>query len=218
MSFDYENFCTELTENACKQIPSEINLKDKRYIWNNVYYYSLIAAKNNMQKGWDMNNTSLVSQYVAEWTLNIAVDLHFSDIRKKYQDIILNSISYKAFMVAKSSLENELNTFEINYLLKKHIYDNCKAILDEYYDDGKIPELNYRMAVIQISKYLQDDNEDDEKQNILNKISINEEGRLEYGMKIPKITVREFYWGGILLFGILTMFIHSILILVMKIS
>ena len=216
MTFDYEIFCTELTENACKQIPSDIELKDKKFIWNNVYYYSLLSARKIMQKGWDTDNTSIISQYVAEWTLKIAVDLYYSNIRKKYQNIILDSISYKAFTTAKLGLENELNQSELNSLLKKNIYDDCKSLLDADFNSGRIPELNYRMALFQISKYLTDNADVDEIQARLNKISVTEAGRFDGGINPPKITVREFYWGGILILGILSIFIHAVLMLVIR--
>lgn len=105
-NFDYKKFAENIKQNAENLLSDEI--KDKEYIINSVYNFTLTSAEalsNDSDLMLDEEQIIFISRNVAKYIFEKAKDLELSySFDKEKKDIILQNVAYIVFEIAREHI------------------------------------------------------------------------------------------------------------------
>lgn len=122
--FDYEVFARNLATQAQEIVPSEFNDLQKQYVVNTLYNFSKVAGEslsNDKELNFNVDQATMITQIIAEWSFHKSVDLIKSGIPQQYWDPIMQKIAWTIYEVAKQTFKQGLPQDQILSLIEHHV-------------------------------------------------------------------------------------------------
>ena len=132
--FDYENFAQNLAAQAHELVPQDFNEEQKQYVINTLGNFSLMAGKTLAEDpnlNFNAEQSTYITQIIAEWSFHKAVDVIRSGIPRQYWDSIMQKIAYTIFEVAKQAFSQNLPNEQILELIEHHVKKSYVDALNE---------------------------------------------------------------------------------------
>ncbi len=141
--FDYEGFAQNLAMQAQELVPQEFNDEQKQYVINTLGNFSMMAGKTlaeDKSLNFDAEQSTYITQIIAEWSFHKSVDIIRSGIPRQYWDSIMQRIAYTIFEIAKQTFAQGLPTDKIIELIEHHVNKTYVEAITELKDKGIIDE------------------------------------------------------------------------------
>ena len=91
--FDYKGYAKSLAIQVPSQIPKNLTSEQQKFVYDNVYKYSLYSGKKFAENKKFLNSErAYLTQIVTEWVFHKSVDLSRSEIPEQHKDKILQTI------------------------------------------------------------------------------------------------------------------------------
>ena len=151
-NFDYKNFITDICVQAEKLIPYDINESDKKYTIEKISDFMNIALselKNDNKYHYTDGVTTLILQFIGEWTFHKSIDLTRVNFESKLKDNILQQIAFAVFEIAKEAFKKSLPQEQIVQVVEHHVNKTYKEELEKLYNNNEINKETYENAFAQ---------------------------------------------------------------------
>ena len=105
--FDYKQFAADLAQQAKAVLPPDLSAEDKKYvvnIVNNFCYLAGEALEKDATVSFDVNQASIVTQFIGEWAFHKSVDLIRGHIDPQFRDAVLQKVAFTVFEIAKQAI------------------------------------------------------------------------------------------------------------------
>ena len=141
--FDYQSFAQNLAQQAQEMVPQDFNDFQKQYVVNTLGNFSMLSGKalaEDENLHFDAEQSVLITQIIAEWSLHKSVDVIRSGIPQQYWDPIMQKIAYTIFEIAKQTFSQGLPQDKILELIEHHVKKTYVEAITELKDKGAIDE------------------------------------------------------------------------------
>lgn len=141
--FDYESFAQNLAMQAQELVPQEFSDEQKQYVINTLGNFSMMAGKTLAEDNslnFNAEQSTYITQIIAEWSFHKSVDLIRSGIPRQYWDSIMQKIAYTIFEIAKQTFSQGLPNDKIIELIEHHVNKAYIEAITELKDKGIIDE------------------------------------------------------------------------------
>ncbi len=128
--FNYKEFANDLAQQAKAVLPADLSVEDKNYvvnIVNNFCYLAGEALDKDTTVTYDVNQASIVTQFIGEWTFHKSVDLVRGNIEPQFRDGILQKVAFTVFEIAKQAMSKNLPQAQMIGIVEHHV----KKVFDE---------------------------------------------------------------------------------------
>lgn len=128
--FDYNAFSQNLTAQAGDIVPPEFTPDQKQYVVDTLSNFSRLAGEalyNDTELNFNVEQATMITQIIAEWSFHKSVDLVRSGIPTQFWDPIMQKIAFTIFEIAKQTFKQELPQDQILQLIEHHVK---KAYID----------------------------------------------------------------------------------------
>ena len=135
--FEYESFAQNLAAQAHDLVPQEFTDEQKQYVINTLGNFSLMAGKalaEDENLNFNAEQSTYITQIIAEWSFHKAVDVIRSGIPRQYWDSVMQKIAYTIFEVAKQAFSQNLPNDQILELIEHHVKKSYVDALNELKD------------------------------------------------------------------------------------
>ena len=132
--FKYEEFAQNLAGQAQGLVPQDFNDDQKQYVINTLGNFSMMAGKalaEDPNLNFNAEQSTYITQIIAEWSFHKAVDVIRSGIPRQYWDSIMQKIAYTIFEVAKQAFSQNLPNDQILELIEHHVKKTYVDALSE---------------------------------------------------------------------------------------
>ena len=132
--FDYKSFAQNLTSQAQKIIPQDLNEEQKQYVIDTLGNFSLVAGKalaTDKDLNFNTEQSVYITQIIAEWTFHKTVDVIRSGIPRQYWDSVMQKIAYTVFEVTKEGLSKGLPQEQLLDAVEHHVKKCYAKIIDD---------------------------------------------------------------------------------------
>ena len=122
--FKYEEFAQNLAAQAVDLVPQEFNDEQKNYVINTLGNFSVMAGKalaEDPNLNFNTEQSTYITQIIAEWSFHKSVDVIRSGIPRQYWDSIMRKIAYTIFEIAHQISCHFLLILVLNYVKRHHI-------------------------------------------------------------------------------------------------
>ena len=144
--FDFKEFAEELRDQAKNIAPKDFSEKNRDYLVEQFYRFTLYAAELiSQEKEYTTDQSIMIVQIISEWTFHKTIDLIRSGIDNKDSDLIMQKITFTIFEIAKQNiLKIELQEL-LNIIENKvsELYNDC---IESLYKEGIIDEKQKEFA------------------------------------------------------------------------
>ena len=159
--FNYEEFAQNLAAQAHELVPQEFNEEQKNYIIQTLGNFSMMAGKalaEDPNLNFNADQSTYITQIIAEWSFHKSVDVIRSGIPRQYWDSIMQKIAYTIFEIAKQAFSQELPNDKIIELIEHHVNKAYVDALSELKDRGVIDEglMNFAASQSNMNKMAQE--------------------------------------------------------------
>ena len=141
--FKYEEFAQNLAGQAQGLVPQDFNDEQKQYVINTLGNFSMMAGKalaEDPNLNFNAEQSSYITQIIAEWSFHKAVDVIRSGIPRQYWDSVMQKIAYTIFEVAKQAFSQNLPNDQILELIEHHVKKTYVDALNELKEKEIIDE------------------------------------------------------------------------------
>jgi len=142
--FDYKGFAENLAGQAAELVPADFSQNDKDYVTNTLLNFATFAGEALYQDqdnlGLNVDQASMITQIIAEWSFHKSVDLIRSGIPQQYWNPILQKILVTIFEIAKQTYKQGLPQDQILQLVEHHVRKVYLDSITELKDKGVIDE------------------------------------------------------------------------------
>lgn len=148
-TFDYKDFAKDLTKEAEKSIPRDIELEHKKEFLDRIYNFTYIAGEAFSKDETIANpeTAKTLTQIISEWTFHKYIDLLRSDIPAMYHESILQKIAYVAFEMSKESEFSKLSQEQMLALIEVHVKKAFEKACSNLLENGQIARSAYEKAL-----------------------------------------------------------------------
>ena len=141
--FKYEEFAQNLAAQAVGLVPAEFSDEQKQYVINTLGNFSVMAGKalaEDPNLNFDVEQSTYITQIIAEWSFHKSVDVIRSGIPRQYRDSIMQKIAYTIFEVAKQAFSQGMPSDQIIEVVEHHVNKAYVDAVTELKDKGIIDE------------------------------------------------------------------------------
>lgn len=141
--FDHEEFARNLAEQASQVIPPDIKGDDKDFIINIVHQFCLLsgqALNTDETITLDVNQASLVAQFIGEWSFHKSVDLIRAKIDPSLREGVLQKVAFTVFDVAKNAVIKHMPQEQIIPLVEHNVNTCFKEAIEDLQTKGALDE------------------------------------------------------------------------------
>ena len=141
--FDYESYAQNLAGQAQGLVPQDFNDEQKQYVINTLGNFSLMAGKalaEDPNLNFNAEQSTYITQIIAEWSFHKAVDVIRSGIPRQYWDSVMQKIAYTIFEVAKQAFSQNLPNDQILEVIEHQVKKTYVDALNELKDKQIIDE------------------------------------------------------------------------------
>ena len=150
--FQYEEFAQNLASQAVELVPQEFDQEQKDYVINTLGNFSMMAGKalaEDPNLNFDANQSTYITQIIAEWSFHKSVDVIRSGIPRQHWDGIMQKIAYTIFEIAKQAFSQNMPNDKIIELIEHHVNKAYIDALAELQTKGVIDEELMQFAASQ---------------------------------------------------------------------
>ena len=150
--FDYENFAQNLAGQAQELVPQDFTDEQKQYVINTLGNFSLMAGKalaEDPSLNFNAEQSTYITQIIAEWSFHKSVDVIRSGIPRQYWDSVMQKIAYTIFEVAKQTFSQGLPNEQILELIEHHVGKAYADAITELKNNNVIDESLAQVAISQ---------------------------------------------------------------------
>lgn len=150
--FNYQEFATDLAQQASAVVPTDLSVEDKNYIVNIVNNFCFLAGEalvNDNTITFDANQASIVTQFIGEWTFHKSVDLIRSNIDIQFRDPILQKVAFTVFEIAKQAILKNLPQAQMIGIVEHHVKKVFDEALNDLQKQGALTQDQLEVAVNQ---------------------------------------------------------------------
>lgn len=150
--FNYQEFATDLAQQASAVLPADLSVEDKNYVVNIVNNFCFLAGEalvNDNTISFDANQASVVTQFIGEWTFHKSVDLVRGNIDVQFRDPILQKVAFTVFEIAKQALIKNLPQSQMINVVEHHVKKVFDEALIELEKQGALTSEQLQTAVNQ---------------------------------------------------------------------
>lgn len=150
--FQYEEFAQNLAAQAVDLVPQEFDQEQKDYVINTLGNFSMMAGKalaEDPDLNFDVNQSTYITQIIAEWSFHKSVDVIRSGIPRQHWDGIMQKIAYTIFEIAKQAFSQNMPNDKIIELIEHHVNKAYVDALAELQTKGAIDEELMQFAASQ---------------------------------------------------------------------
>lgn len=150
--FNYQEFATDLAQQASAVLPVDLSVEDKNYVVNIVNNFCFLAGEalvNDNTINFDVNQASIVTQFIGEWTFHKSVDLIKSNIDLQFRDPILQKVAFTVFEIAKQAIVKNLPQAQMIGVVEHHVKKVFDEALTELEKQGALTPEQLQVAVSQ---------------------------------------------------------------------
>jgi len=141
--FQYEEFAQNLAAQAHDLVPQEFNEEQKQYVIQTLGNFSMMAGKalaEDPNLDFNTEQSTYITQIIAEWSFHKSVDVIRSGIPRQYWDSVMQKIAYTIFEISKQAFGKNLPNEQIIELIEHHVNKAYVDALTELKDRGIIDE------------------------------------------------------------------------------
>ncbi len=141
--FQYEEFANNLASQANDLVPQEFNEEQKQYVIQTLGNFSMMAGKalaEDPNLNFNVDQSTYITQIIAEWSFHKSVDVIRSGIPRQYWDSIMQKIAYTIFEIAKQAFGQNLPNDQIIELIEHHVNKAYIEAITELKNRGIIDE------------------------------------------------------------------------------
>lgn len=141
--FEYESFAQNLAAQAHDLVPQEFTDEQKQYVISTLGNFSLMAGKalaEDPNLNFNAEQSTYITQIIAEWSFHKAVDVIRSGIPRQYWDSVMQKIAYTIFEVSKQAFAQNLPNDQILELIEHHVKKSYVDALNELKEKEIIDE------------------------------------------------------------------------------
>lgn len=162
--FNYQEFASDLAQQASAVLPADLSVEDKNYVVNIVNNFCYLAGEalvNDNTIAFDANQASVVTQFIGEWTFHKSVDLVRGNIDQQFRDPILQKVAFTVFEIAKQAISKNLPQSQMINVVEHHVKKVFDEALIELEKQGALTSEQLQTAVNQsnIDEMAKSDNE-----------------------------------------------------------
>ena len=162
--FNYKEFAQNMKEQCIELVPKEFCQKDKEFIINTIYNYTLLAAEalcSDENLNLDSETKIIITQLIAEWTFHKSCELIRERIHQKYRDTVLQKIAFTIFETAKQGYIKKLPREDILTAVEHHVNKAYKEALEALCNKKAISEedVQYALSFSNIDKIAEENKE-----------------------------------------------------------
>lgn len=150
--FQYEEFSTNLAQQAREVIPAELAPNDKAYIVNLVLNYCMLAGEALVKDESikiDAQQASIICQLIGEWTFHKAIDVIKSNLPLEVRDETLQKVAFTVFEIAKLAITKNIPIQQIIPLVEAHVKKAFDEAIADLTKRGAINQETANQAVAQ---------------------------------------------------------------------
>ncbi len=139
--FNQVAFAKNLAGQAEQLIPGGLSEEDKKFVVDIVYKFCVMsgdALNNDETIQIDVNQASLISQFIGEWSFHKAIDLIHGGIEMSLREPILQKVAFTVFEVAKQAVIKRMPQEQIIPLVEHHVDKSFSEALEELEKTGAI--------------------------------------------------------------------------------
>ncbi len=128
--FNYKEFANDLAQQAKAVLPADLSIEDKNYVVNIVNNFCFLAGEaldKDTTVSFDVNQASIVTQFIGEWTFHKSVDLIRGNIEPQFRDGILQKVAFTVFEIAKQAISKNIPQAQMIEIVEHHV----KKVFDE---------------------------------------------------------------------------------------
>ena len=143
--FNSEEFAKNLAQQAVEVVPSDLNENQKNYVVNTLYRFCVLAGNALLQDASltiNANQTSIIAQFIAEWTFHKSIDLIRAGIPQDTWDNILQKVAFAVFETAKHTQVNNIEQNKAIEMVENEVIKTYEACIKELAVAGKINQSN----------------------------------------------------------------------------
>ena len=141
--FQYEEFAQNLAAQAHELVPQEFSEEQKQYVIQTLGNFSMMAGKalaEDPNLDFNTEQSTYITQIIAEWSFHKSVDVIRSGIPRQYWDSVMQKIAYTIFEISKQAFGKNLPNEQIIELIEHHVNKAYVDALTELKDRGIIDE------------------------------------------------------------------------------
>lgn len=141
--FQYEEFAQNLAAQAHDLVPQDFDENQKQYVIQTLGNFSMMAGKalaEDPNLNFDVEQSTYITQIIAEWSFHKSVDVIRSGIPRQYWDSIMQKIAYTIFEISKQAFGQNLPNDQIIELIEHHVNKAYIEAITELKDRGIIDE------------------------------------------------------------------------------
>lgn len=141
--FQYEEFAQNLAAQAHDLVPQDFDENQKQYVIQTLGNFSMMAGKalaEDPNLNFDVDQSTYITQIIAEWSFHKSVDVIRSGIPRQYWDSIMQKIAYTIFEIAKQAFGQNMPNDQIIEVIEHHVNKAYVDAITELKDRGIIDE------------------------------------------------------------------------------
>ena len=142
-NFKYEEFSTDLAQQASQVIPNDIKGEDRQFIVNIILRFCKMAGEalaNEKNSKLNAQEASIVTQFIGEWIFHKSVDIIRANIKVEQREGILQKIAFTVFEIAKRAIENKMPYEQLIALVEAHVKKSFHKAMEDLKAKGLIDE------------------------------------------------------------------------------
>lgn len=178
--FDPQEFAKTLAQQATEFAPPEFSNEQKNYIVSKVYQFCILAGdaiNKDANVKINADQACMITQFIGEWTFHKSVDLIKAKIPSECWDVVLQTIAFAVFEVAKQTQINGLNTEQAVKTVEEAVKTHYEKVINDLAKEGKISQDLIQRALSQsnideVSKQMQGNLSKEEEDKALKLASI----------------------------------------------
>ncbi len=150
--FDYKQFSAGLAQQAKAVLPPDLSEEDKKYvvsIVNNFCFLAGEALSNDNTIKFDVDDASVVTQFIGEWTFHKSVDLIRGKIDPQFRDSVLQKVAFTVFEIAKQAIIKKLPQPQMVGLVEHHVKKVFSEALADLEKKGALSQEQVNLAAQQ---------------------------------------------------------------------
>ncbi len=139
--FNQVAFAKNLAGQAEQLLPPDLSAEDKKFVVDILYKFCVMsgeALNNDETIQIDVNQASLISQFIGEWSFHKAIDLIHAGIETSLREPILQKVAFTVFEIAKQAVIKRMPQEQIIPLVEHHVNKSFSAALDELETTGAV--------------------------------------------------------------------------------
>ncbi len=122
--FLYKEFAEDLSGQAKAVVPQDLLPEDQEYVYKTVHNFCYIAGEalaNDTEHTYTVDQASIITQFIGEWSFHKTLDIIRGNIPKQYRDGIMQKIAFTIFEIAKQATFKGLPQEQMIGLVEHHV-------------------------------------------------------------------------------------------------